>query len=464
MSKNRITLDYNNMLAGVIGPNGISEEEFAACEAELSRAADAMEQKRSQMRWRELPYNQEEIVSDILRTAQQVQERFDTFVVFGIGGSALGTICIQQALNHMRYNELSAQKRKTPRLYVEDNVDPERMAALLDSIDLEKTCFNVITKSGGTSETMMQYLVIADLLKKHRLSLKEHIIATTDERKGNLIRIAQREGLKTFYVPDGVGGRFSVLCPVGLLPLAVAGVDIRGLLEGAAEMDRRCASRDYRENIAYMDGALQYIGMKKGYPMSVMMPYCDGLKYFSDWYAQLWAESLGKRYDLNGKEVFVGQTPIKTLGVTDQHSQVQLYTEGPADKIFTLVGVEKYRMDFPIPKGCEDIPDVSFLSGHSIEELIQVERRSTAYALSQAQRPNKMLMLSEINANTVGQLLYLYEVETAYVGELLQINAFDQPGVEEGKNATYAIFGKPGYEKKKDEMDAAKQADPRYIL
>lgn len=464
MGENRITLDYNNMMFHRIGENGISEAELSEYEAQFISAAQAMKQKRAQMRWRELPYCQEEVVRDIQKTAREIREWCDAFVVFGIGGSALGTICIQQALNHLHYNELPQDQRKGPRLYVEDNIDPERMTALLDMLDLKKTCFNIITKSGGTSETMAQYLIIAQLLRDQNLPLKKHVIATTDAAKGNLIRIAEREGLKTFYVPDGVGGRFSGLCPVGLLPLAVAGVDIQGLLEGAAEMDARLSCDEYRQNIAYMDGALQYIGMKKGYPMSVMMPYCDGLKYFSDWYAQLWAESLGKRYDRDGKEVYVGQTPIKTLGVTDQHSQVQLYTEGPVDKIFTLIGVERYRNDRMIPGGYEDIPDVGFLSGHSMEELIQAEREATAYALTQAKRPNKTLLLSEINANTIGQLLYLYEVETAFVGELLRINAFDQPGVEEGKNATYAIFGKPGYDEKKAEMDRAEKPDPGYIL
>mgnify|MGYP003325712865 CR=1 FL=1 len=203
------------------------------------------------------------------------------------------------------------------------------MNALLDVLNLEKTCFNVITKSGATSETMSQYLIIMDLLKKKfGDKANEHMIATTSVSRGNLIKIAKEEGLKTFYIPDGVGGRFSELCPVGLLPAAVVGVDIKAMLKGAKDMDKICMRKNYTENPALMTALLEYLSMKKGKNISVMMPYADSLKYIADWYCQLWGESLGKSVDKEGNEVFVGQTPVKALGVTDQHSQVQLYREG----------------------------------------------------------------------------------------------------------------------------------------
>ena len=464
----RITFDFNNMMSEFVGEEGFDWEEIETLDPQLKKAAQAMEEKRKagQMEWRELPYNQEEVVKDILETADEIKGKFDNFVVLGIGGSALGPIAVQQALNHMFYNELPKEKRNgCPRLYVVDNVDPERMEGLFDIIDVEKTVFNVITKSGSTSETMAQFLIVVDLLKeKVGENYKDHIIATTDMEKGNLIKIARQEGFKTFYIPGGVGGRFSELSPVGLLAAAVCGIDIEELLAGAAYMDEIVSQSDPYQNPAYMAATLQYLAMKAGKNISVMMPYADSLKYMADWYAQLWAESLGKRYDLEGNEVFVGQTPVKALGVTDQHSQIQLYTEGPFDKVITFLGVKEYRNKVDIPEGYEEIPAVSFLGGHTLNELIHAEQLATEYALLKANRLNRTITLPEVNAFTVGQLLYFMEVETAFAGELLNINAFDQPGVEEGKNATYALLGRPGYEEKKAELDSRPKKKDKYIL
>lgn len=464
----RITFDFNNMMSEFVGQEGFEWNQIEALGPTLKEAATTMVEKRKagQMKWRELPYNQDEIVKDIKKTADQVKDKFDNFVVLGIGGSALGPIAVQQALNHMFYNELPKEKRNGhPRLYVVDNVDPERIEGLFDIIDVEKTMFNVITKSGSTSETMAQFLIVIDLLK-NRVgdNYKDHIIATTDQEKGNLIRIAKDEGFKTYFIPDGVGGRFSELCPVGLLAAAVCGIDIEEMLAGAAYMDEIVSQLDPYKNPAYMAATLQFLAMKAGKNISVMMPYADSLKYMADWYAQLWAESLGKRYDLQGNDVFVGQTPVKALGVTDQHSQVQLYTEGPFDKVVTFLGVKEYRSKVDIPEGYKDIPAVSFLNRHTLNELIHAEQLATEYALLKSNRLSRTITLPKVNPFTIGQLLYFMEVETAFAGELLNIDAFDQPGVEEGKNATYALLGRPGYEEKKAELDSRPKKKDKYVL
>ena len=446
----RISIDYTNMLASAVGPHGIPEEELRAS-FEAGRAAiESLRAKRGEIRWRDLPYNQNEIVKQINAVAAEVRAKAESFVVLGIGGSALGPIAVQQALNHPRWNELPKEQRGGPRLYVEDNVDPERMAALLDVIDPETTVFNVITKSGSTSETMSQLLTVMRILidrfgEEH---LKDRLIATTDAVNGNLIKIAKQYGLTTFYVPEGVGGRFSEMCPVGLLPAAVCGVDIEEMLKGAALMDKLCDNDNIEENPALMYALLEVAAMRRGANIGVLMPYADSLKYFADWYAQLWAESLGKKKD---GERF-GQTPVKSLGVTDQHSQVQLYTDGPYDKTVTFLGVEKYRTEFTIPHAADDYPNVAFLSGHTFNELISAERRATEHAVTVSGHMNKTILLPEVNANTIGQLMMLFELATAYAGELLGINAYDQPGVEEGKNMTYALLGKKGYESKLEEM------------
>ncbi len=462
-----LKLDYNNMMADFIGGEGFTDLELKNATSIANKAFDTVKANRGtgMMGWTELPYNQKEIVEDIIATAKDIKKKFDNFVVLGIGGSALGPTAVFQALCHLRHNELPKSKRKFPKLYVEDNVDPERMKALLDVIDLEKTMFNVITKSGSTSETMSQYLIIMDLLKaKFGDKAKEHMIATTSEKKGNLIKIAKEEGLKTFYIPDGVGGRFSELCPVGLLPAAVVGVDIKAMLDGAAHMDKVCSTKNLKKNPALISALLEYLSMQKGKNISVMMPYADSLRYIADWYCQLWGESLGKAVDNDGKEVNVGQTPVKALGVTDQHSQVQLYREGPFDKVITIIGVDNYRTEVKISDGCENIPDVNFLCGHTMNELINSERVATEYALTTAKRLNYTVMLPEVNAFTIGELLYMFELETAYCGAMLNIDTFNQPGVEGGKNATYALFGRKGYEQTRKEMEQAPPKKAEYII
>ncbi len=463
----KIRMDYNNMMSSVIGKEGFSESDLAALGGDLTKAFNSVEQGKGKgmMGWADLPTNQDDIVEDILETAKDIRKNYEYFVVLGIGGSALGPIAAFQAICHLHYNDLPKRKRKGPKFYVEDNVDPERMEALLDVIDVEKTMFNVITKSGSTSETMTQYLIINDILtKKLGDKAKDHIIATTSKSAGNLIKIAVKEEYKTFYIPDGVGGRFSELCPVGLLPAAVVGIDIKALLAGAKFMMEQCDSDNAKKNPALMAAALQHMAMGKGKNIGVMMPYADGLKFIADWYAQLWAESLGKNKTLDGKDCNVGQTPVKSLGVTDQHSQVQLYAEGPFDKVITFIGVDEYRSDVKIPNGCEEYPNVNFLCEHSMNELIQAERMATEYAVTKAGKLNYTIMLPQLNEYTLGQLLMYFMLQTAYAGALLNIDTFNQPGVEEGKNATYALLGRPGYDEKRTELANAPQKQNKYII
>ncbi len=470
MLKENIKLDVNHMMSDMIGYQyGINRMQVheMACAAKAAQAAVQKNRGTGWLGWTELPYNQDEIVTHIEKVAKNVREQFDTFVVLGIGGSALGPIAIQQALNHLHYNELPAEKRG-PRFYVEDNIDPERMASLLDIIDVRKTCFNIITKSGATAETMSQYLIISEMLKKAvGEGWQKHIIATTDHEKGNLIKLAQKEGFELFYIPASVGGRFSELSPVGLLPAAVCGINIREMLEGAKAMDKRCKSDNVWQNPALLEATLQYIAMQDmDINIQVVMPYADSLKYMADWFCQLWAESLGKNVTRKGMAVNVGQTPTKALGVTDQHSQLQLYTEGPYDKIITLMKVGQFRCETPIPHGCEEFANVAFLGGKSLNQLIEAERQGTEYALYRAGRMSQTITLPEVNAYTIGQLIFFFELTTAYAGELLDVDAFNQPGVEESKIASYAVLGNTDekYLKKGLEMKDRPTEMMEYIL
>lgn len=463
----KIRFDYNNMTSDYLGEEqGISVQDL---QNNAEKAREAFEYCKANagkgmMGWTELATSQDEIVEDILHTAENIRKNYKAFVVLGIGGSALGPIAVFQALCHLHYNELPESQRG-PKFYVEDNVDPERMNALLDVIDVKNTMFNVITKSGATSETMSQYLIITDLLQKALGDdYADHIIATTDHEKGNLIKLAKKEGFKTYFIPSSVGGRFSELCPVGLLPAAVLGVDIKELLAGVRDMQELSSSSNYAENAPLCSALLQYISMQRGKNISVMMPYADSLKYIADWYCQLWAESLGKAVDLNGNLVNVGQTPVKSLGVTDQHSQVQLYTEGPFDKVVTFIAVDNFRSSYVIPQGLPDFPDVNFLCGNDLATLLNNERIATEYALTKAKRANRTIYLPEVNARTLGQLLYFFMLETAYCGAMLGIDTFNQPGVEEGKKATFALFDRKGFEAKKAELQSAKKKSDKFII
>jgi len=471
MSNPRITLDVNHMMADTLGLQyGIDASQVDTLAVYAAKANEALQKNRGTgwLGWMELPYNQKEIVAEIEKVAAEVRREFDTFVVLGIGGSALGPIAIQQALNHLHYNELPAGKRGGPRLYVEDNIDPERMQSLLDIIDVKKTCFNVITKSGATAETMSQYLIISELLKKEvGEGWQKHIIATTDHEKGNLIQLAKTEGFKLFYIPASVGGRFSELTPVGLLPAAVCGIDIHAMLSGAADMDARCKTDNIWQNPAMLETVLQYIAMQDmDVNVQVVMPYADSLKYMADWFCQLWAESLGKNVTRKGMAVNVGQTPTKALGVTDQHSQLQLFTEGPYDKVITFLKVGSFRVESLIPHGCENFADVAFLGGKSLNQLIAAELTGTEYALYRAGRMSQTITLPEVNAHTIGQLVYFFQMTTAYAGELFDIDAFNQPGVEESKIASYAVLGNISekYTKKRQEMTGKPAAKKEYIL
>ncbi|MDD2573718.1 MAG: glucose-6-phosphate isomerase [Firmicutes bacterium] len=441
----RIRLDYSNMLKAVPAV----EEEIEKARPELISAVESVEAKRNEglLGFFNLPFLKEDAAA-IKETAEHIKDGYESLVVIGIGGSALGNRLLHAALNHPWHNKLSNVQRKgCPRVYVLDSIDSDHLNGLLDILDLNKTAFNVITKSGSTVETMANYLILKDLLERevgpHRAA--KSIIATTDASRGSLLQIARRSGYRLFYIPGNVGGRYSVLSAVGLLSAAVSGIDIEELLSGAAQTAGECTVADPYQNPALMGAALQYIAYKKGKNISVVMPYSDALDYFGDWYCQLWAESLGKIKESSGRKEQLGQTPIKAIGARDQHSLLQLFLDGPDDKIFTLIEIERRENSFVIPEPGEGGIDLQYLSGSTLEKLLQSEFNATESVLTKRGRMNYKISLPQICAHTIGQLIFLYMLMTAYMGELFGVNAFDQPAVEEGKKITYRLMGRPGY-------------------
>ena len=453
-----IKLDFSNASNKVIQEEGLdltsSFNEYAPKIQEIITNLNMKKDKPgSWLQWMNLGYN-EETVWYVKEYAAMVDGRFDNILVLGIGGSALGAMALSEALLKPYWNLLDKEKRDNyPKIFFLDNIDPDQINALLDMLDLKRTLVNVITKSGSTAETMSQFMIIKDRLQALLGDdYRKNVVATTDKQSGVLRQLANEEGYKTFVVPDDVGGRFSVFSAVGLVPLALVGIDIDEIIKGIKIMDLALKNTDINKNIAAQAALVHYLMDKqKGKYLSVLMPYSSRLKYVSDWYVQLWAESLGKEFDRDGNKINNGPTPIKALGATDQHSQIQLYNEGKNDKVITFIRVDEFDTELNIPNIFE-YTGLNYLGGKTINRLINAEADATAVTLADYKRPNITIHLPKINEYYLAQLFYMFEMQTAIIGELYNIDAFNQPGVEQAKNYTYALMGRFGYEESAIEL------------
>ncbi|MFW5951136.1 MAG: glucose-6-phosphate isomerase [Gemmatimonadota bacterium] len=460
----RITLDYGNMLAPRLGGRGLDPDSLAGL---ADRFRDIHRDTQARRDAGELGFyhllEPSGLIGEIEAFADGPGQAFENVVVLGIGGSALGTTALLHALRGPDWNERTDEEREHyPRLFVLDNVDPHTVGSLLERIDVRRTLFNVVSKSGTTAETMSQFLVVRDRLRAaldDPDGVRRHLVFTTDPESGVLRRIADEEGIVTLPVPRNVGGRFSVLSAVGLLPASMVGIEVERLLAGARAMEERCGTDVLAENPAGLFAALQWLADREaGAPIHVMMPYSDRLYSVADWFRQLWAESLGKRVNRAGDEVFVGPTPVKALGATDQHSQVQLYMEGPFDKTVTFLALAGHERDVTIPQLYGEIDALGYLGDHTLGELLDAERRATAAALAERGRMNMTLTIPALDEAGLGQLLMMLEIATVYAGGLYDVNPLDQPGVELGKQLTYGQMGRPGVE-----PVALPEPDPRWV-
>lgn len=440
-----LTYDYAGLLAG--GPQGATGVELswfqqAAADHGTHVAALQAKRKAGSHGFFDVP--------DDLRTLQLCSEfaaeaagRVSTLVVLGIGGSALGTRALHAALSPALHD--LDPVNGTPRLLVVDNVDPVLVSEVLRVCDLDTTLFNVISKSGSTAETMSQFLVFLEALKAQvGDGWTERVVVTTDAERGFLRPFAEAHGLATFAVPDNVGGRFSVLTPVGLLPACLMGWDAPALLSGAARGRDACLRPDFLQNpAALMAASGHLLDTRAGHGIQVLFPYSHRLRLLVDWNVQLVAESLGKR---TASGACVGPLPHGAIGATDQHSQVQLFVDGPADKVFTFMRVDEHEGDVTIPAPPVGLEGLAYLQGKSFGELLDAECLATRQALTDAGRPTATITFPRVDAAHVGEFLMWNMCATAYGGELYGIDAFDQPGVEAGKLATYGLMGRAGHE------------------
>ncbi|UCC26476.1 MAG: glucose-6-phosphate isomerase [Gemmatimonadales bacterium] len=440
-------LDFADTLVPALGAHGVDPDRLDGDLA--TRFAQAHEQVQARRDAGEMGFFQLPLDHATADTVQSLADGFgqwfENLVVLGIGGSGLGAITLREGLLGQSWNERSDEDRSYfPRLYVLDNPDPETARGLLSRLDLRRTLVNVVSKSGTTAETMALYLVIRGMLAEviDTDNLHGHFIFTTDPERGVLRALAEEEGVPTLAIPPNVGGRFSVLTPVGLFPAAITGVPVRELLDGAAHALRRCESPRLRENPAGMLATLLHLfDTEMGRPIHVLMPYADRLRALTLWFQQLWAESLGK---IRG-EGHVGPTPLPAVGATDQHAQVQLFMEGPHDKVVVFVASEASD-DLPIPSVHPRIPELSYLSGASLGRLLEAERRATREALRRRGRPSLTLEVGPVTPASLGGILMLLEIATVYAGALYGVDPLDQPGVELGKVLTYGLMGREGFE------------------
>ena len=450
-----ITFDYTNVLENAVGNNGIAESLISAAEGSAQRAVEAVDtgHREGKLGFANLPVIQEP-VNDVMAFARE--HAFKNIIILGIGGSALGPAALESAL---------AQPSRSKNLVVLDNIDPDFIAGSLESLDPADTFVNVIAKSGVTAETMATFAIVRkwmnDALGPSRL--RERVAVTTDPEKGDLLAIARQERFRVFEIPQNVGGRFSVLTPVGTLPAALLGLDVEALMRGAADAAAQ-SRKPFGENPALAAAFIQWIldhQFRKS--ILVLFPYSQALWKFAFWFKQLWGESLGKKFDRRKNEVHCGQTPTAALGVTDQHSQLQLFIEGPNDKSFLFWAVREFKNALRIEHPYKTFDSMGYLQGRTVEELFRAERQATEMAITEAGRPNSTIYIDRVDEESMGSLIMFSQYMTAYAGEFYDIDAFDQPGVEYGKKLTFCLMDRPGFEEHKPKVEAERRKDRKLV-
>ncbi|MHC4841363.1 MAG: glucose-6-phosphate isomerase [Planctomycetota bacterium] len=421
-----INIDSSNALTKAVGDHGLNADDVEHLDAKARgfRSRIVQEIANGQHAYLRLPHKPD-VASRVQQLADSRRGSFKHLVILGIGGSALGTRTLHQALE------------SATDLHVIDNTDPALIRATDSAIDLRETLFIAVSKSGGTLETVAALGYFVGRIRDARLNLADHLIAITDPEHGHLRAFAEQHGLDTLEIPADVGGRFSVLTQAGLLPAALCGIDIAKLLRGAAR-----TSEIEPENPFVRLGLLA-VQMCRDYGKSgfVFMPYSSRLGFLADWFVQLWDESLGKKHATDGSVVNAGQTAIRAVGATDQHSSQQLFLEGPNDKLVVFVRVEDHGENVPVGGFEWGEFNVGFMQGKNFGEIINAQQAGTAQALTSQHRPNVTMTLPKLDASTLGELLMGLQVATTCAGLSFGVNPYDQPAVELGKNISKDMLG-----------------------
>lgn len=434
----KITLDYSK--------TGINKHEVEFFEAQVKLAHEMLHNKTGVgndfLGWIDLPADYDKTEFErIQQAAEKIKNDSDVLIVIGIGGSYLGARACIEALSHTFYNSLSKEQRKTPAVYfVGNNISGTYLKNLLDVCEGKEVSVNVISKSGTTTEPAIAFRVFKKYMEERygKEAAKERIYATTDAARGALLTLAKEEGYETFVIPDDVGGRFSVLTAVGLLPIAVAGIDIEALMQGAAEGRSEYSNENVAENVCYQYAAVRNALLRKGKNVEILVNYEPCLQYFGEWWKQLYAESEGK----DQKGIF----PSSLNFSTDLHSLGQYVQDGQRFLFETVLNVESPRLDVILEEEPVDLDGLNYLAGQTMDFVNKKAFEGTLLAHVDGGVPNIVVNVPELDAFTVGKLIYFFEKACGISGYLLGVNPFDQPGVEEYKKNMFALLGKKGYE------------------
>ena len=466
ITRNDLRLEAGGALAPPLPrAHGVSRREVAEVLPRLAGVAPALLAPNAESGFLQLPRRRAALRA-VLEAAAKLRRGVDDVVHLGIGGSSLGAETLLRALAHPHHNLLSPRRRRAPRVHFIDNADGDTLAGLLDCLDLRRTLLHVVSKSGGTVETAAAFAVLREAFARRRINWRKRCVFTTGEA-GALRELAVAESVQCLDFPEDVGGRWSALSPGGLLTPALVGVDVAAVVAGARRFAARVKAAPLQENPAAIAAAIAWLlAERRGKTIHAFMPYADGLEALSRWFVQLCGESLGKprptggmggtggaahgpsgggrdgltaRAELAGG---TGPTPLPARGATDQHSQMQLFAEGPADKLVIFVAVARPRQRLALPGG----PPANWLRGIGMADLLHAEREGSTFALARAGRPTLTWELPALTPAALGQLLTALEVQTACQAALYGINAYDQPGVEAGKAQAFARLGRPGYD------------------
>ncbi len=438
MEIQRLKIDFTNTQAFI---NAQELNDFGQRIAGIQQNMEALDCAGSEfLGWQHLPsQTPDAMLDDLVATAQKLRAKSEFFVVIGIGGSYLGARAIVDALN----NPFAAYHSDAgPRiLYAGNNLSEDYHYRMLKLLDKHDYSVAVISKSGTTTEPAVAFRLLKQHLenKYGKAEAAQRIVAITDESKGALRTLASQEGYKTYVIPDNVGGRYSVLTPVGLLPIAVAGFDIKALMQGARFMEQDCLPQNGVENNLAAQYAIYRNALHtQGFDKEILINFNPALVYFTEWWKQLYGESEGKEH----KGIF----PAGANFTTDLHSMGQYIQEGPRRLFETLISVEKSKHQLGIPKDDSDLDGLNYLQGSNIEYVNQMAETGTVLAHLDGGVPIIKVMMERLNEVNLGQLIYFFELACAYSGYLLEVNPFDQPGVEAYKKNMFALLGKPGNE------------------
>lgn len=442
----KITLDYSNAM--------VDRREIKLLEGQILDAHEKIHKKTGAgfefLGWTDLPekYDREE-VERIKKAAQKIRKQSDVFVVIGIGGSYLGARAVIEALSHPFYNFLGKDRREGPQIfYAGNNISGTYLKGLIDAISGKDISVNIISKSGTTTEPAIAFRIFRDYLegKYGKEEARERIYVTTDSSKGALKKLSDDNGYENFVIPDNIGGRFSVLTPVGLLPIAVAGFDIDKLLCGAANARKYCNKPSLTENPSYLYAAIRNILYRRGKEVEILVSYEPFLHYFSEWWKQLFGESEGK----DGKGLF----PASVDFSTDLHSLGQYIQDGKRNLFETVLNVYKLPYDMKVPEDDKNLDGLNFLKGKTLNFVNKKALTGTVIAHVDGKVPNIIVNIPEINENYMGELIYFFEMACAVSGYVLGVNPFNQPGVESYKKNMFALLGKPGFEELKSKIES----------